>query len=225
MSIQGNPYAVRDPNLVLSIDAANPKSYIGTGTSCTDLSGNGYNGTLNGGTTFSTSNCGEFVFDGVNGYISVSSMYNFATSNQLTAIVWAKSATSTWNDYGFIISKRDQFIIHPNISTKDVACYVNTTTAGWQAASFTVSNIQVYNQYCMTYNAGPLITYLNGVYASSINANATLSSDAGEVDVGRDDGLSRYLNGRIGLVQVYNRALSATEILQNYNSFKSRFGL
>jgi hypothetical protein len=215
---------VRD-GLVLCLDAGNVKSYPESGTSCKDLTGNGYNGALNGGTTFSTSNGGEFVFDGTDDYISVASMYNFATTNQLTAIVWAKSTPSTWNDYGFLLSKRDQFIIHPNISSKDVCCYVNTTTGGWQATCFTPSNIQVYNQYCMTYNGGPLFTYLNGVYAGNITANSTLTSDSGELDIGKDDGLGRYFNGRIGLVQIYNRALSASEILQNYNTTRKRFGL
>lgn len=224
MSIQGNPYVVSDSSLVLSLDAANPKSYIGSGTNWVDLSGN-TNATLVNSPTFSSDALGSFVLNGSSQYATVSNVYNFSTSNQLTAMIWAKSAVSTWNDYGFLISKRDQFIIHPNVSSKDVACYVNTTTGGWQAVSFTPSSITVYNQYCMTYNAGTLITYLNGVYASNNNVGATLASDTGVVEIGKDDTLSRYLNGSISSVLLYNRALSATEILSNYNTTRTRFGL
>ncbi len=224
MSYYNGPTIVTN-GLVLYLDAANNKSYPGSGTSCKDLSGNGYTGTLNLGVSFSTDNRGEFVFDGTDDYISVPSMYNFATTNQLTVIVWAKSTPATWNDYGFLASKRDQFVMHPTISFRDVCCYVNTTTGGWQATCFTPSNIQVYNQYCMTYNAGTLITYLNGAYASNAAVGATLTSDTGELNIGKDDGINRYLNGRIALAQFYNRAISPAEILQNYNATKTRFGL
>lgn len=224
MSIQGNPYTIHDSSLVLSLDAANPKSYGGSGTVWYDLSGNGYNGTLTNTPTFTSSYCGGIVFNGTNNYVAVNTMYNLATTNQLTAIIWAKSATSTWNDNGFLMSKRDQFIIHPNGGGTSVDCYTNTN-AGWQSTSFSVSNITTYNQYCMTYNAGTLVSYLNGLYANSRSVGATLSSDVGELDIGKDDTYSRYFNGIVGLAQVYNRALSNVEILQNYNTLKSRFGL
>lgn len=215
---------VATAGLVLCLDAANNKSYPGTGATWFDLCGN-TNASLVASPTFASTFCGEFILNGSSQYASVSSVYNFATSNQLTAMVWAKSAVANWNDFGFIISRRDQFIIHPNPGTKDVACYVNTTTGGWQAVSFTPSSITVYNHYCMTYNAGALITYLNGVYASNNSVGTTLTSDTGVVEIGKDDTLPRYLNGNIASAQLYNRALSPSEILENYNASKTRFGL
>jgi hypothetical protein len=223
MSYNNGPKITTD-GLILFLDAANPKSYIGSGTNWVDLVGN-TNATLVGTPTFSSAALGSFTLNGSSQYATVSNVYNFATSNQLTAMVWAKSAVANWNDFGFIISRRDQFIIHPNAGAKDVACYVNTTTGGWQAVSFTPSSITVYNNYCMTYNAGTLITYLNGVYASNNNVGATLTSDTGVVEIGKDDGLSRYLNGSISSVILYNRALSASEILNNYNATRAKFGL
>jgi hypothetical protein len=133
MSIN-SPIKAVNTELVVCLDAGNLKSYVGSGTTWNDLTKNGRNGTLTNGPTFSGANGGTIVFDGTNDYVAVTPMYNFATSNQLTAIIWAKSAVSTWNEYGFLLSKRDQFVIHPNISTKSVGCYVNTTTGGWQAA-------------------------------------------------------------------------------------------
>jgi hypothetical protein len=223
MSIQGNPFIIHDSSLVLSLDAANPKSYIGSGTNWIDLSGN-TNATLVGTPTFSSAALGSFTLNGSSQYATVSNVYNFATSNQLTAIVWAKSAVSTWNDYGFLISKRDQFVMHPAISTRDVNYYFNTTF-GWQATSYTVPDITVFAQYAMSYNAGTINGYHNGIRVAGASIGTTLSSDTGVVEIGKDDTLARYLNGSIAKVELYNRQLSNEEVLQNYNATRTRFGL
>ena len=223
MSVSGGPDIVEN-GLVLCLDAGNTKSYPGSGTVWTDLSKNGNNGTLTNGPTFSSANGGVIVFDGSNNYVTVPSLPDFATNNQLTAIVWAKSAVANWNDLGFIISRRDQFIIHPNSGTRDINCYFNTNL-GWQAVSYTPSIITVYAQYAMSYNAGTVNAYHNGVRTTGGSLGATLSSNTGKTEIGKDEDLNRYLNGNIALVQVYNRALSATEILQNYNATKGRFRL
>jgi hypothetical protein len=226
MSIN-SPIKAVNTELVVCLDAGNLKSYPTTGTTWVDLTKNGRNGTLTNGPTFSATNGGAIVFDGTNDYVAVSPMYNFSTTNELTAIIWAKSAVSTWNEYGFLLSKRDQFVIHPNISAKTVGCYVNTTTGGWQAATVTASDITVFNQYAMTFVGGTVYAYLNGVLsATNGSAGSTLSSDTGDMYIGWDDGISgRYLNGSVGLVMTYNRALTSDEILRNYNSTKTRYGL
>ena len=223
MSYYNGPKSITD-GLALYLDAANNKSYIGSGTAWTDLSGNGNDGTLINTPTFTSSFGGNFVLNGTNQYASVSNVYNFATSNQFTAIVWAKSAVSTWNDFGFIISRRDQFVIHPSQSSRDVSCYVNTNL-GWQNVTYTVPDITVFAQYVMTYNAGTLDAYHNGIRVIGGSTGATLTSDTGVIEIGKDDTLARYLNGNIANVQLYNRALTATEILNNYNAAKARYGL
>lgn len=224
MSIN-SPIKAVNTGMVVCLDAGNLKSYVGSGTTWTDLTKNGRNGTLTNGPTFSGANGGTIVFDGTNDYVSVTSMYNFATSNELTAIIWAKSAVSTWNENGFLLSKRDQFIIHPNASAKSVGCYVNTTTGGWQATTITPSDITIFNHYAMTFTGGTIYAYLNGVLSATVGGvGSTLSSDTGDMYIGWDDGISgRYLNGSVGLVMAYNRALSSDEILRDYNSTKTRY--
>ena len=226
MSIN-SPIKAVNTGLVVCLDAGNVKSYVGSGTAWNDLTKNGRNGTLTNGPTFSGANGGTIVFDGTNDYVSVTPMYNFATSNELTTIIWAKSAVSTWNEYGFLLSKRDQFVIHPNISGRSVGYYVNTTTGGWQAATITPNDITIFNHYAMTFTGGTVYAYLNGVLlATNGSAGSTLSSDTGDMYIGWDDGISgRYLNGSVGLVMAYNRALSSDEILRDYNSTKTRYGL
>lgn len=226
MATRYNSQIVKD-GLVLYLDAGNAKSYVGSGTSWNDLNKTGTVGTLTNGPVFESTNGGMITFDGTNDYVSVSPAYNFSTSNQLTATIWAKSAVSTWNQYGMLMSKRDQLVIHPNISTKDVSYYVNTTTGAWQAASITVSDITIFNQYTMTYVGGTIYAYLNGsLITSQSGVGNTLSSDAGDMYIGWDDGIGgRILNGSVGMAMTYNRALTSDEVLQNYNTTKRRFGL
>jgi hypothetical protein len=67
MALSHSPSIVTD-GLVLCLDAGNPKSYPGSGTTWTDLSGNGNNGTLVNGVGYSGDNLGSLSFDGVNDY-------------------------------------------------------------------------------------------------------------------------------------------------------------
>ena len=111
MSNNYGPKIITD-GLVLCLDAADQNSYSGSGNTWTDLSGNGNNGTLINGPTFTSENYGSIIFDGSNDYMSVNNNYNHFAE---TVIVWAKSNTSTWNQYGWISSSRQSngHIIHP----------------------------------------------------------------------------------------------------------------
>ena len=94
MSIQGNPYTIHDSSLVLHLDAANPKSYIGSGTNWVDLSGNNITGTLVGGASFNSNNLGSIAFDGVNGKVTFPNI-TVSTSNGITVEVWFKTSSGT----------------------------------------------------------------------------------------------------------------------------------
>lgn len=185
------------------------------------------NGELVNGPTYTSNNGGNIILDGTNDYIITPSFYDLSITNQITATIWCKSNTSTWNDYGFLISKRDQFILHPIINSKEVVAYVNTTTGGWQSIFFTPSpEITTFNSYTLHYTSGVLKIYFNGVLITTNNSvGATLSSSASQLYIGKDSGIERYFNGQISSVMIYNRALSDNEILQNYYAHKSRFNL
>lgn len=223
MALAHSPRIVTN-GLVLCLDAANFKSYPSSGATWFDLSTNQKNGSLINTPTYSTTNNGIFTFNGTNNYALVTSPFNFSTNNQLTASVWARSAVTNWNSLGMLVSKRDQFIIHPT-SGLTVDYYVNTTTGGWQNISHTPADITVFNNYTMTYNAGSLIAYFNGVQVNSGSVGATLSSDTGNIEIGKDETLSRYFNGSIASVYLYSRALSSIEIQQNFEATRGRFGI
>ena len=223
MGAAAGPDIIED-GLVLCLDAANPKSYSGSGTNWEDLSGNGNNGTLVNGVVYSSSDNGSFSFDGVNDYIEVSNSSSLNPSNN-TIICWAKSDNSTWNDNGYLMSKRNVFIIHP-IGGQTRVGYYFFLNGSYISASVYPSNIQNWNMYAYSWDGTYLNAYLNGNLISSGAKTGPLNtSDTGVLQIGKDDSLSRYLDGNISICKIYNRALTASEIKQNYIALKGRFNI
>jgi len=196
------------------------------GTTWTDLSlGGGNNGTLVNGPTYNSSNRGSIVFDGTNDYVSVSNSSSLNSSTN-TLICWAKSNTATWNEYGFLMSKRDVFVMHPELNIKTVRFYYRLNNA-WQSQSVTPENITIWNMYACSWDGTTLSAYLNGnLINSGVKTGPLNTADTGVLEIGRDDGIgSRVFNGNIAQVSIYNRALTATEIQKNFNAQRGRFGI
>ena len=166
-----------------------------------------------------------FEFDGSNDYVSVS---NSNSLNPLTntLICWAKSNTATWNENGFLMSKRDVFIMHPNISSTTVSYYYRLNNV-WISQTITVDNIQQWNMYACSWDGTTLSAYLNGnLINSGVKTGPLNTSDTGVLEIGRDDGLgSRVFNGNIGLAQLYNRALTEDEVKRNFSALRGRYGI
>ena len=211
--------------LVLALDAGNRKSYPGSGATWTDLSGRGNNGTLVNGTGFDSANGGSLVFDGVNDYVNLSFINPFAE----TVIVWARSAISVWNTNGWISSSRRQngHIIHPNSGLTGVGYYVADSSISLTLIGVvTPVNITIPHMYAYTTNGSNLHKgYLDGieVVSSSSSITRTASPSSQVWYLGQDDIGGRLGNGNIYACLRYNRALTATEIQQNYNALKSRY--
>jgi hypothetical protein len=224
MGVGYNPRIVTD-GLVLCLDAANKRSYPGSGTTWTDKVG-GNDGTLTNGPTFSSDNGGSIVFDGVDDYITCGSIGDSAQ----TITVWAKSATTNWNKNGWISSSRtpNGHIIHPQFASKQVVMYVLSDSSNYtNVGSVTPSDITKWHQYTLTTNgSNEHLTYLDGVLVdnSSASISRTVPVNTGTWYLGKDSNISgRYGYGNISNVSVYNRALTAKEILQNYEATKGRY--
>jgi hypothetical protein len=218
-------------SLVLLLDAANTVSYPGSGTTWTDLSGNGNNGTLTNGPTYSSANFGTIVFDGVDDGVQLPGT-NFSL-NQMTISSW--NFSSNYNQNGFMFEKttngsvNTQYSLFYNssneiyyrtygLSTLDLA--VNTTSAG------VVNNN--WNNIVATFDGTIKRIYVNGVLrATSTTLSGTVTQNTtGAAFIGIYGNFAGYpFNGRISNTTIYNRALTATEVSQNYNALKSRFGL
>jgi len=227
--------------LVLCLDAADKNSYLGSGTSWRDLSGNNYTGTLTNGPTFNGANGGNIFFDGTDDFVSVG---NIGVITSFTVLVWCypTSVNSFRNilDCNFNYNATTGNIgprLEMNSFTQLTWVYSNITNSNDSFYSHTVLNNGGFNAnswYCIgiTYNSSgnTSTTYYNG-YDTGISrsSNGTPTGFVGtmsNVILGKGFSLdNRLYAGRISNTLIYNRALSATEVLQNYNATKTRFGL
>jgi hypothetical protein len=219
--------------LVLNLDAAKRDSYPKTGTTWSDLSGNGNTGTLTNGPTYNSANGGSIVFDGTNDYIDCSNNSVLdINQKQQTISFWFKTTQTSFGAYGtYLVSKigtvrkwtyclmmvptgkiqfqRDDGTNNPGITTA-----LSYNDGKWYNATVT--------------NDGTIRIYINGVFVVS-GTDTTVGSTSNNNPLwigsnGSNGGYtSAYFNGNISNVQIYNRALSATEVLQNYNALKNRY--
>jgi hypothetical protein len=213
--------------LVLCLDAGNRKSYPGTGTTWTDLSGNGNTGTLTGA-GYNSANGGSITFDGTDDFVT----YSLASPFAETVIVWAKSAGNTWNADGWMSHSRsiNGHHLHPSFNLKRMEYYVADSTGGGSVfiGAYVPTEITTPHMYSYTTNGSNLHKgYFDTteVVSSSSSITRTTTPTAVTQYLGRDSILTRFGNGNIYACLRYNRALSATEIQQNYLATKSRYGL
>ena len=226
MGIDYNSIVVSD-GLVFYMDAANPRCYSGTGLTANGLVG-GIGATLVNGVGFTSTNSGCFTFDGTNDYIAVTGT-NFPLSNSpRTLNIWFYTKTSTWSAnvnnlfwYGSGSTRQSfgiDFDTYPLMEfytwTDDVNWNSFGPQEGWKNVQVTYDG----NTTCRVYEAGILVTTKN----LGGQLNTVLSSN---VQIGAFTGFSWYTDCNISQVSMYNKALSATEILQNYNATKRRYGL
>jgi hypothetical protein len=215
--------------LVLFLDANNTNSYPGSGTSWYDLSGNGNTGTLTNGPTFSSASGGSISFDGTDDYVAITNLFlNTITNITLQGWVYISSTSLKGpfvkvgggvNGYAIGVGGND----FDTSGNQIIGLYAgvrwiltgNNYGTGWKFFTLTLSTTSV-----------PTF-YLNGALIGSYTGTNPLTPTSGAY-VGRNVGdelTVRAFAGNIATTQIYNRELTATEILQNYNATKTRFGL
>jgi hypothetical protein len=220
------PFIVLD-GLVLYLDAGVTLSYPGTGTTWTDVNGLGTinNGTLINGVGYSSANSGSIVFDGVDDQINATAI-NVGTN--FTVNVWAKVTSTTRmillsNAYLYTTNKGFLF----NVGNNGTDLFL----ALGQDQQYRVSSngyVSANTWFCAstTFDGTTIKLYYNGVettYQATVGSISTLVYDANPLYLGK--GTYDIFQGNIAISQMYNRALSAAEITQNYNAQKGRFGL
>ena len=218
--------------LILNLDPANRNSYPGTGSQIYDLSGSGNTGTLNNGPIFSSLNGGSIIFDGSNDYINIPDA-NSLNPSTITLSCWVK--LNTFTDNANLISKGFTSVGSPYIQyTLKMNTTANNNLYGFEISkngtnvfvyTTTPLSINTYYHLTATYDGNTLRLYKDGVLdPASAVSSGTIASYATPVQIGRwgTQG-TQHFNGNISQVQIYNRALTQQEILQNYNATKNRF--
>lgn len=213
-------------DLVLYLDAGNINSYPGSGTTWTDLSGNGNNGTLVNGAYFSTDFGGVMNFDGVNDYIDISSPN--MTSTNYTVFGAARYTTidapiyPTGYEAGRIISAKNN-----NWLLGHWGGYTgNYYAEGWVSG---VAQGTSDTNWKLLAGTGNISSDAYEIYVNGSSTNGSTNSNGSQgpngFRLGSYVGGSEFANGQIGILLVYNRVLSQSEIIQIYNTTKGRFGL
>ena len=227
------PNVVTD-GLVLYLDAGNTKSYPGTGTVWTDLSGGGNNGTMYGSVPFSNDGIGTFDFATATGANSANSSLGFSfasnminTTGSFTFSCWIKnpntyvaqktifSNAGGGNGYRFGVGcDAIYFLIGPDYTEGGISFTSTLSTSLWYNV------VVVYSR-----STSQILLYLNGVYQNlaSIPASQTEFSP-GVPGIVRNACCDIY-NGKLSIFSAHSRSLNLLEVQQNYNSQKSRFGL
>ena len=218
MALQHHPRIVSN-GLLMYIDAANTRSYSGSGNTALGLI-TGIDGTLVNGVGFTTANNGAFTFDGSNDYI------NFGNSSAVqqssgTLSAWAK-ASSPGGGYRGIIAKQGAYGLF----------YTNSVLVAydWAADAPRSTGINIadnaWKNVVLTYQSGVsngTRIYINGV--SVLTTTITIQSQVANLFGGAEANASQYASCQASSFKMYNRVLTATEVLQNYNATKKRFGL
>ena len=194
-------------------------STVATGGGLLDITNNGNNGTINRAASpsaafYSGDNKGSLVFDGVDDYVNCGTPS--ISAGKITVNAWVKITT------GGIF----QHIVDSSSSSWHLAILNNNTPYFWNGSVYHLYSpiLTVGQWYMLTGVQGTTLDiYINGVLGQSIASDVNVTTNT--VNLGRFQGYGRQLNSNIAQVSIYNRALTASEIQQNYNATKGRFGL
>ena len=231
MAVNYNAGKIITDGLVLALDAGNTKSYPGSGTTWTDLSGLGNTGTLVNGVGYSGSNLGSLVFDGVDDYVSLSRI----VQDDFTLSCWFKTTQS------FQTSTSVQWYRGAGLVDAEVGGATNDFGMSLQAGKvdFGVGNPDTTIQSTLTYNDniwhyavgtrnktnGTINLYVDGSFIISGTGNTNSLTAPSTIRIGSLQTNVQFFNGNIAQVSIYNRALTPQEIQQNFNATRSRFGI
>ena len=228
MGIDYNNVIVTD-GFSLYLDAANTRCYSGSGLTANGLIG-GIGGTLVNGVGFGSTNNGYFIFDGTNDYIPIGSLGSF----------YSQGTISFWmNSLDVSASIRNPFSTNYGISTNvnvlrfetaefsgSLRCWLGDPSGNVQGLFYSDISANTWYNVAVSWNQNTTTVsgFLNGNLNVSNSSWIRWPSTFANISLGYGY-TNRYFSGNVSSLQIYNRALSATEILQNYNATKRRFGL
>ena len=208
--------------LTLYLDATNPNCYPGSGISIYDLSGYGNNGTLYNGVAYSSTYGGGLVFDGVDDYIVIPGNGTINASRPTVELVMTTSTNGGniiaqgqyGSNWGFGVGVKSTNIMARN-NSGDATISVNNSGLVHVVVVWDGSG----NQY---YKNGQYLGRTTAFYSPNPGGDVTIGGVRAQSP---SQNLQEFANSTVNIVRIYNRALSPTEILQNFNSIKTQFGL
>jgi hypothetical protein len=234
MALSHSPQIVKD-GLVLYLDAANIKSYPGTGSVITDLSGNANHGTLINGPTFTSTNLGGISLDGINDYITVADnpTLNFGTGD-FTVLLWVTNIPLYPGGGKCIIQKGSRF--DSNISgwsiiwagsPQDLYFIISSDSARFEGRTIPNTGLNGWTGYKLIglRRSGGNWSQIVDNKITSLGTFTGNVSGTSPINIGHNSSYNSYLSNTVSSVQIYNRALSLNEIIKNFNATRGRYGI
>jgi hypothetical protein len=228
-----DPITVITEGLILNLDARNRQSYPGSGNTWYDLSGNHHDATLYGGITYGGDYGGALSFDGSDEQYAQCPADIYFNGGSFTIQSWVYDiALQNWNriiDFGNGAGANNILLSNSYETSGAPGLYIE----GSQFQADTTIALNVWNQICATFTAdgeggGTAKIYINGQPHGSGSTGAPQNTQRSYCYIGKSNwghGPDPNFNGGMGALQIYNRALSDAEMLSNYNTTKSRYGL
>lgn len=210
--------------LVLNLDAGFVPSYPKYGNICRDLSGNNIIGTFTGNTSFNSEVNGNFLFDGNNDYIELSSLTPYSNTQPHTYCAWFKPHSGGGNYY-WLINNGTNANGTSLIQYQSRIGFFYSGGGAYQAGNTSMS-LNQWHYIVASYNGNTSVTfYLDGAFdgTQSPGGSWTATNNTPRLGGWYNGGYS--FDGQMSVVQVYNRALIQSDVTQNFNAQKSRFGL
>jgi hypothetical protein len=238
MGISGGPDTIQD-GLVICLDASDKNSYPGSGTTWYDMSGNNNHGTLYNGPTFNSSNGGNITFDGVDDYLqaNVNSTVLDGDPNFTTEFFVKRTSSFVTSGFWGIGGAGQGYSIEgwtPNTNEIFLDLYDSTRLSSgvtyplntWVHVAWAKSGTAISTSTVNLYING-VLTSLTLTRSQTTGPRYNTSTSGVGIALGRINGDASGNNAPItmGCFRIYSRQLSTTEVIQNYNAQKSRFGL
>jgi hypothetical protein len=231
MGVFSGPNVV-DDNLVLYLDVANTQSYAGSGSTWTDLSGEGNNGTISGA-TYTSGIGGDFDFDGSNDRVTFASgqdiggeitisFWVYPTLNTSINTFLSTKGSSTSTGYAFVANSwntgnRKLIFEVANGSSADTVVSANDVVDNNQWQNLAVTCVR---------STGATVLYKNGSSIVTDTLTVTDWGNTGTFEIGKYPPVDAYwYHGKMSIAQVYTRALTAEEVAQNFNALRGRYGI
>jgi hypothetical protein len=237
---QGN---IVTTNLLVNLDAGNIVSYPGSGSIWYDLSGNNNHFTLYNGVGYSLDNGGCLTFDGSNDYVRSTNTLNLTSYDYIAVEVFYKcdstsgamlfEHTSDWNSniggFGLAtnVDGNNQLTNcnHTNHNTQVARNYLVSNNSNWN------NNLNLYSKISdstgrLTYVNGGLVSFTSvGGYPTGTATSTNGSFPNAVFYIGSRGGSSSFFNGRISSIKIYGFKINGSQVQQNFNTYRSRFGI
>lgn len=233
MGVSGGPDIIQD-GLVLSLDASDRNSYLGSGTIWRDMSGNNYSGSLLNSPPYTSGSNSYFTFDGVDDVVSITTIpnYNLSTGT-INMWLYPTGGGRPFMQYNDDTNRMAIIYDNANQRIEIFSGYSTLTLSFVTSVNSALLNTWIYVSYLYDFTNDLFQIYINGVFnTSTTNSTVPTPAAVGEITLAAgkdfDNPFPYYMTffpGRIANTSFYNRVLSASEILQNYNALKSRFNL